>query len=141
MSPTFYDQYEKVWSRIGSDGVEIYQELSKELLDEIDAEQVRTGKTLLMICDDITQKFKHLDQETVDNFVSRSRHRKISMVFLFQRVVQCPPCIRANIDVIIAFGAVAFPELDALHNMASVTNRKQFKKMFYQITNENIIFW
>ena len=60
--------------------------------------------------------------------------------FLFQRVVQCPPCIRANIDVIIAFGAVAFPELDALHNMASVTNRKQFKKMFYKITNEKYSF-
>lgn len=138
--PTFKLQYEKVWSQIGSENVEVYLELTQQLLKDIETEQEQNGKTVLVIFDDIAQQLKHIEQKTVDSFVSTSRHTKINIVFLFQRFKQCPTDIRANIDCIIVFAAVSYVELNALHEMCAITTKKEFINMFRRVTQADYGF-
>ena len=93
------------------------------------------GSTLLIL-DDLGEEFRKISPRTVNMLVSNSRHYKLSIICLHQRLTQAPPILRANADVIISFSACSYVEIECLWKMVAITQRKPFQLMFNDATQE-----
>lgn len=133
-SPTFKAQYAKTWSKLSSTGITVYEEVEIALLQQLMEEQLGSEKNLLVVFDDVSEILRHLDPQTINKFISNSRHMNLSCVFLCQKLTQLSTCIRCNTDVYVCFAAMAEIEISSLFREVSVVNKQQFVKMFRHVT-------
>ena len=145
ISPTFESQFESLWSTLRPKGISVYENLTAELLDEIRMKQMQFQKSerpqILVIFDDNSELMRHLDSTTVNFFVSNSRHAHISCVFVCQKIMQMPTCVRCNTDSYITFSACSEIEINALFKEVSVVDKKRFLRLFREITLEPFAFF
>lgn len=143
ISPTFEAQYRNkgLWSALNPKGIRVVTLLNDEILQEIISEQeALVEENVLVIFDDNSEKLRHLDPDLVGTFISNSRHLRISAVFLLQKLTQCPTVVRASTDVFISFSACSEVELSSLFREVSVFEKKQFLKLFREITKTPFAF-
>ena len=96
---------------------------------------------ILVIFDDNSELMIHLDSTTVNFFVSNSRHAHISCVFVCQKIMQMPTCVRCNTDSYITFSACSEIEINALFKEVSVVDKKRFLRLFREIKLEPFAFF
>jgi hypothetical protein len=137
VSPTFRAQYDGLWSKLSPDGITVYEQLTEQLIESIMKTVSAKGNgSTLLILDDLGEEFRKISPRTVNMLVSNSRHYKLSIICLHQRLTQAPPILRANADVVIAFSACSFTEIECLWKMVATTQRKTFQLMFNDATQE-----
>ena len=61
---------------------------------------------------------------------------KISIVWLCQKLTQCPCWARSQCDCFISFASLATRERDAMFNEVSMTDKKEFARMFREACSE-----
>lgn len=134
ISPTFAAQFKSLWYKIHPDGLTIYNDLTESLLHLI-LKDVSAGKdNVLLILDDLGEEFKRIDPRTVNLLIANSRHYKLSMLCLFQKLTQAPTIMRCNADCIIAFSSCSYIEVEALWKLVSKLPRKEFHALFARST-------
>jgi len=135
ISATYIHQFQKTWSKIDREGLEVYESLSDTLLDHIYEEC--KGEPFLVISDDMDESWrKSVDAKKVNKMISNSRHMNLSFVFLCQSVVQLPTIIRRNCDLYILFGAVSYAEIQLIYQEVSTVQRKDFSYLFQQASSK-----
>ena len=140
ISPTFRAQYDKLWKKLAPDGITVYEEVNEELFKSILKKvEAREGDVLLVL-DDLGAELRQLKEKTLNTLVSNSRHYRLSIVALHQRLTQAPTSIRANADSIVMFSANSYVEMDYLWKMVSTVEKKRFNKMFRSATVEPYSF-
>lgn len=140
VSPTFRTQFEGLWKALDPKGIKVYEDMSDGLLAQIISEQETSDTTCLCVFDDLGEIWKHIDQSVLNRFISNSRHLRLSMVFLAQKLSQLSTIIRANTDCFVTFSACSQIELEALYREVSVVEKKQFLSMFRVVTRERFAF-
>ena len=131
ISPTFLSQYEKTWSRVKKEGLEVYDGMSDALLDKISKECTKESGPTLIISDDNSESLRtSVSHEKVGELISNSRHANNSFVFLTQSIVQMPTIVRRNADVFVFFASASYTEIDLLWKEVSSIKKKKFMEMF-----------
>ena len=135
VSPTFRAQHDTLWSRLSPDGITVYETLSDSFVEDL-LQRVSTRKDIptLLILDDVGEEFRKVNARVVNLLVCNSRHYNLSIVCLHQRLTQSPTIVRANADVVIAFAACSYTEIECLWRMVATVPRKQFQAMFASCT-------
>jgi hypothetical protein len=100
------------------------------------AQVTSNKKSKLLILDDLGLQVTKTDPKLVNRLVSNSRHYNLSIVCLHQRLTQAPTIMRANADVVIAFSACSYPEIECLWKMVSTVPRREFATMFSEATQD-----
>jgi hypothetical protein len=137
VSPTFRAQYDGLWSKLSPDGITGPEQLTEQLIETIMKTVSAKGNgSTLLILDDVGEEFRKISPRTVNMLVSNSRHYKLSIICLHQRLTQAPPILRANADVVIAFSACSYVEVECMWKMVATTQRKAFQLMFNDATQE-----
>lgn len=136
-SPTIAHQ--TVWEGIDLSDVETFSSVTNAHLQGICAEREANYATtsLLVVFDDMGEDLRHVDQSLLNKAVSNSRHLKLSMVFLNQKLTQSPTVVRTNADTFLIFSSSSFCELDALWREVSCVDRKQFSALMRQATSDD----
>ena len=140
ISPTFAAQFDGLWSKLDPSGITVHKELSEELINKIMKKVENAAHNTMLILDDCGEELKKMPQRTINLLVSNSRHYKLSIVCLHQKLTQSPTIIRTNTDCVIAFAACSYQQLQALWEMVSTTDRRSFVKMFAETTKDNHSF-
>lgn len=136
ISATYVQQFEKSWSKISREGLEVYSVLSDQLLEYIFVESSRK-EPMLIISDDMDESWrKSVNQQMVNKLITNSRHSNLSFLFLQQCVTQLPTCIRKNTDVFILFGAVSFSEVELIYKEVSTVPQKEFRRLFWKASEK-----
>ena len=68
--------------------------------------------------------------------MTNGRHVAISCIFLLQKIHQVPVVCRSQMDTLCVWAASSFNQLDSIHKEFSTLNRKDFQKMFAEITEK-----
>jgi hypothetical protein len=137
VSSTFKSQYESVWSKISPKGIDVYEELTDNLLQCIITRQQNREDNLLLVSDDLGSDWRQcVSQSIVNKFISNSRHLRISCVFLLQKLTQAPTIVRSNCDCFVAYQANSHLDQTALFCEVGSCDRRSFDKMFRQATEE-----
>ena len=138
VSPTFRSQYETLWYQITSEGIEVHEELTVSVLQNLfdTIKQSNGSVSTLLLLDDCGEELRKIDQRLVNLLVSNSRHYKLSCLSLHQKLTQAPTILRSNADQIIMFGACSFLEREALYREVSVVPRKEFMTIFNNATEK-----
>ena len=137
-SPTFKSQFESLWSRISSEGVTVFEELSDVALRHIYDTQYAdpTVKTLL-ISDDMDEQWRRsCDPQLVSKIATNSRHISLSLIFLSQRSVMLPPSIRSQSDCLCVWNCSSYLELTNIHKEYSTLPKKEFLEIFSRVTSQ-----
>lgn len=140
VSPTFRSQFEKLWSQLAPDGITVHEQLTEEFLTQLLQSQSNSTQDTLLILDDCGDDIKRISPSTINKLVSNSRHYKLSMISLHQKLTQAPTILRANADCVISFSASAFLEREALWREMAITDRKTFLAMFNTATEQKHSF-
>ena len=137
ISPTFMLQ--PIWTQIKPDGVKVYLQFKHETMEQIMASQTENhDRAILLILDDLGEdvlRCKNATQ-TFHKLIANSRHLNISIIWLCQKLTQCPTYCRANCDVFISFASLSTRERDALYNEVSMTDKHTFQTMFTDNTKD-----
>ena len=141
ISPTFRAQHSTLWNQISPEGVEVHEQLTETLVqklyDELSAKQsCSCKKTTLLVLDDLGEELKKIEPRLINLLVSNSRHYRLSIISLHQKLTQCPTVIRGQVDSICMFGACSYLERECLYKEVSVVERKLFMKMFTEVTEK-----
>lgn len=138
ISATYVSQFEKSWSKISREGVEVFSVLSDSLLLYIEKEaQKHKGESFLIISDDMDESWrKSVDPQIVNRIISNSRHTDLSFVYLSQSCIQLPTIVRRNCDVYVLFGACSYAEIQLIWGEVSCVPRKDFWSMFETVTKK-----
>ena len=140
ISPTFKTQYDSLWCALASKNIQVYEELSTSLLEKITRDQNNTDTNVLVISDDEGEAWRHLDPSVLNSFISNSRHLRVSMVYLLQKITQVPTVVRANADCFIVFAACSELELNALYKEVSTVDKQTFLSVVRHVTSEPYAF-
>ena len=89
-----------------------------------------------MVLDDLGEELKKIEPRLINLLVSNSRHYRLSIISLHQKLTQCPTVIRGQVDSICMFGACSYLERECLYKEVSVVERKLFMKMFTEVTEQ-----
>ena len=135
VSPTFRSQFDGLWNKLSPDGIVVHETLTEDLVNNILASvsNNKQRKTLLVL-DDCGEEFRKISPRVVNLLISNSRHYNLSIVCLHQRLLQSPPIVRSNADVVIAFAACSYQEIECLWKMVATVPRRQFQAMFAECT-------
>ena len=139
-SGTFRTQYDKVWSRLSSKGVTVYESLEEDVLMKIYEQQLGSKEHVLILSDDMDVQWGKIDQQLVNKLITNSRHCGLSMIFLCQKMTMCPTIIRGNCDCLVAFATSSIREADAIFAEFSHIPKKDFLKFFCSATAEPYAF-
>lgn len=140
ISPTFDAQYDTVWSKISSEGIKIVKDVSDDTINSVLQLTNDRETNHLVICDDIGEELRHIDQKILNMTISNSRHTRTSFVFLHQKISQSPTIVRANTDVFIVFGSNSYLEREVLWRECSVVEKRAFFEVFNQHTKNSFTF-
>jgi hypothetical protein len=143
ISPTFEAQFEKVWSQLHPDGIEVFFKMDDELISKLHnncIQNTKLGLDTLILIDDCGDDLRKIKPQAFNLFVSNSRHCRTSIVHLVQKITQSPTVFRSSCDSIFAFGATSFIDREALWRELSTVSRKTFFPMFSKATAENYSF-
>ena len=140
VSPTFRSQYEHLWSRLSPDGIDVHEALTDQFIDEYLIRVSKNKRPKLLICDDLGEEFRKVNQRKINQLVSNSRHFGLSFIFLHQKIVQSPLVVRSQADVICSFASSSFQELECLWSMVATVEKKTFRKMFAKCTHKPYTF-
>jgi hypothetical protein len=122
---------------LSPEGITVHEQLTEELIERIMKTVSAKGNgSTLLILDDLGEEFRKISPRIVNMLVSNSRHYKLSIICLHQRLTQAPPILRANADVVIAFSACSYTEIECLWKMVATTQRTKFQLMFNDATQE-----
>ena len=138
-SPTFKSQFKQLWSQISPVGVTVHEELKEEILEQIYQEQLESSikKRILMISDDVGESWRRdISSGLCNRIMTNGRHVAISCIFLLQKIHQVPVVCRSQMDTLCVWAASSFNQLDSIHKEFSTLNRKEFQKMFADITQQ-----
>ena len=137
ISPTFRAQVDGLWDKLAPQGIEIHETLTEQLVMDI-MEKVKNNKAkdikTLLVLDDLGQELRKIAPRVLNMLVSNSRHYNLSLLCLHQRLTQSSTIFRANADVIIAFSACSYLEIECLWKMVATVPRRDFQKMFTEAT-------
>ena len=141
ISPTFRAHYATLWYKLSPDGIEVHEELTESLVqklfDELSTKQsCSCKKTTLLVLDDLGEELKKIEPRLINLLVSNSRHYRLSIISLHQKLTQCPTVIRGQVDSICMFGACSYLERECLYKEVSVVERKIFMKLFTEVTEK-----
>ena len=138
ISPTFRAQYDKLWSKLSPEGITVHDTLTECFINKLmeTLSSCKNANSTLLILDDLGEEFRKICPRVVNMLVSNSRHYRLSIVCLHQRLTQSPPIMRANADCIIAFSACSYTETEALWKMVATVPRKEFQHMFNSATQK-----
>jgi hypothetical protein len=143
ISPTFTAQFQKVWSQLDPEGIEVFFQMNDDLIDLLHQkciENTKLGLDSLILIDDCGEQLRQINTQAFNLFVSNSRHCRASIVHLVQKITQSPTVFRSSCDSIIAFGATSFLDREALWRELSTVDRKTFFAMFTKATSERYSF-
>ena len=141
VSSTFRAQYNTLWNKLNQQGIEVHDEVSEELLKTIqDFQEANDDKNVLVISDDQGENWRSIDKKLMSLFISNSRHMRCSMIFLVQKFTQISPVIRTQADCIISFSSASSKQLEALAAEVNIMDLKSFRKMFYDVTQQDFHF-
>ena len=141
ISPTFLSQYEKTWSRVKKEGLEVYDGMSDALLAKISKECTKETGPTLIISDDNSESLRtNVSHEKVGELISNSRHANNSFVFLTQSIVQMPTIVRRNADVFVFFASASNTEIDFLWKEVSSIKKRKFMEMFAKAVKQDYGF-
>jgi hypothetical protein len=140
VSPTFRAQWAGLWSQLSPEGITVHEELTESFIESFMVQQSTNGKNSLLILDDCGEDLRKCSPSTVNKLVSNSRHYKLSIICLHQKLSQSPTIMRANADTLLSFPACSFLEREALWKEISTVDRKTFQRMFNDATTEKHSF-
>jgi len=140
VSPTFKSQLPTLWSTLDPTGITVYEELSQEFVDTFQMEQSTSTKNTLLILDDVGNQQRMLKGNSWNALISNSRHYRLSIISLHQKLTQAETCTRTNADTIICFPSCSFMEREALYRARSSVDRKTFMDLFERATEKSYSF-
>ena len=93
ISPTFRAQHSTLWNQISPEGVEVHEQLTETLVqklyDELSAKQnCSCKKTTLLVLDDLGEELKKIEPRLINLLVSNSRHYRLSIINLHQKLTR-----------------------------------------------------
>jgi hypothetical protein len=138
ISPTFTAQFQKVWSSLDPEGIEVFFSMDDELISLLHqkcVENTKQGLDSLILIDDCGEELRRLTPQAFSLFVSNSRHCRASIVHLVQKITMSPTVFRSNCSTIIAFSATSFIDREALWRELSTVDRRTFFEMFSKATS------
>ena len=136
ISPTVENQ--QSWDKIDLSTIEQYSGIDDRLLEALLEERTANFKEskMVVVCDDLGEDLRRCDVKTLNKLISNSRHLKLSMVFLHQKVTQCHPIVRVNADCFIVFSSNSYQERECLWREVSIVEKKEFTRIMNEATNE-----
>jgi hypothetical protein len=134
VSPTFRAQFVGLWSQLAPDGITVYEKLDEAFIESLLKQQSVSRRNTLLILDDCGDDIRKVSPSQINKLVSNSRHYKLSIVCLHQKLTQAPTIVRANTDCFISFPACSFLEREALWKEISTVDRKTFQRIFNEAT-------
>ena len=140
VSPTFKSQFDGLWSKIDPAGVTVHERIDEQFIENLLQEQSTSTKNSLLILDDCGEDLRKVSPSTVNKLVSNSRHYKLSIICLHQKLTQSPTIMRANADSVVSFAACSYLERDCLWREVSTVDKKEFLRIFNQATTEKHSF-
>ena len=140
VSPTFRSQFHGLWSQLSPEGIVVHEKFDESFVENLMLQQSVSTKNSLLILDDNGEDMKKVLPSTINKLVSNSRHYRLSIICLFQKITQAPTILRANADSIISFPACSYLEREALWKEISTCDRKTFQRIFNEATEKKHSF-
>jgi hypothetical protein len=135
-SPTFKSQFKNLWSQLSPEGITVYKSLDAAFIEKLMADQSSSTINSLLILDDCGEDLRKISPSVINMLVSNSRHYKLSIIALHQKITQSPSVVRANMDSCLSFSACSFLEREALWKEVSTIPRKEFQQAFNSATQK-----
>jgi energy-coupling factor transporter ATP-binding protein EcfA2 len=140
VSPTFQAQVKGLWGKLSPEGIRVVDDLSQEFVDGFLIDQSKSSKNTLLILDDCGDAQRLLKGNSWMKLIANSRHYKLSIISLHQKLTQADVCLRVNADTVICFPSCSYGERDALYRARSTVDRKTFMELFRSATIEDYSF-
>ena len=136
VSPTFQAQFKNLWSKLNPRGILVHESITDEFIEQLLKQTACATRDTLLILDDLGQDLRNIKQTTLNKLVSNSRHYRLSIICLHQKLTQSPTILRANADSIISFASCSYLEREALWREISTVDKKTFNLLFAQATDQ-----
>jgi hypothetical protein len=136
VSPTFQAQFDGLWSELSPVGITVHESLTDAFIENLLTDVSVAKHQTLLILDDCGDDFRRVAPSLVNKLVSNSRHLRLSIICLHQKLTQSSTIVRSNCDSIIAFASCAFLEREALWREISTVDKKTFNRMFAEATEQ-----
>jgi hypothetical protein len=140
VSPTFKSQFDSLWCQLSPEGITVHESLEDSFIENLLQSVSSTRHSTLLVMDDIGEDLRRTSPAMLNKLVSNSRHYRLSIVCLHQKLTQAPTIVRANVDCIVSFPACSFLEREALWREISTVDRKTFQRIFTEATVEEHSF-
>ena len=134
ISPTFQAQFNGLWSKLSPQGVTVYETISDNLVEQILKNTAGATKDTLLVLDDLGEDMRKISQTLLNKLVSNSRHYRLSIICLHQKLTKSPTIFRGNCDSFISFASCSYLEREALWREISTVDKKSFNRMFAEAT-------
>ena len=134
VSPTFKSQVKSLWGKLSPEGIRVVEDLTQEFVETFLLEQSTSTRNSLLILDDVGQAQRQLKGNSWMKLIANSRHYKLSIISLHQKLTQADVCARVNADTIICFPSCSYQEREALYRARSTVDRKNFMDLFRTAT-------
>ena len=136
ISPTFQAQFKGLWSKLSPKGIIVHESITDELVEQLMRQTAGSTRDTLLVLDDLGEDLRKMSQTVLNKLVSNSRHYRLSIVCLHQKLTQAPTIFRANTDSFISFASCSFLEREALWREISTVDRKTFNRIFAEATQQ-----
>ena len=136
ISPTFQAQFKNLWSRLSPRGITVHEAITDEFIEQLLKQTSGSTKHTLLLLDDLGEDLRKMSQTVLNKLVSNSRHYRLSILSLHQKLTQAPTILRANCDSFISFASCSYLEREALWREISTVNKKDFNRMFAAATQQ-----
>ena len=136
ISPTFQAQFNNLWSKLSPRGIIVHESITDELVEQLLKQIACATRDVLIVLDDLGEDLRRLSQPLLNKLVSNSRHYRLSIICLHQKLTQAPTIFRANCDRFVSFASCSFLEREALWREISTVDRKTFNRIFAEATNQ-----
>ena len=136
VSPTFQAQFQGLWSKLSPNGITVHESITDELIEKLLRQTAGATRDTLLILDDLGQDLRNIKQSVLNKLVSNSRHYRLSIICLHQKLTQSPTIFRANADCFISFASCSYLEREALWREISTVDKKTFNRMFASATRQ-----
>ena len=140
VSPTFESQIKSLWGKLSPEGIRVVDDLSQDFVDSFLLDQSKSTKNTLLVLDDCGDAQRQLKGNSWMKLIANSRHYKLSIISLHQKLTQSDVCLRVNADTIICFPSCSYGEREALYKARSTVDRKTFMDLFRKATEEDYSF-
>jgi len=140
VSPTFQAQVKGLWGKLSPEGIRVVDDLTQQFVDSFLLDQSTSTKNTLLVLDDCGDAQRQLKGNSWMKLIANSRHYKLSIISLHQKLTQADVCLRVNADTIVCFPSCSYGERDALYKARSTVDRKTFMDLFRRATEDSYSF-